>query len=232
MTRSTFRARLSAAALAAVLALSGGALAACSSDDNSAGEKSNTTPSSSTATGHDHDAQTALYATMRTIWEQHMEWTWAAVVAFAADSPALQPSLDRLLKVPGDTGKAVAAYYGDEAGDKVAALLTDHFTLALPVLTAAKKGDDAGLKTALDAWYANAQDIADFLSAANPDNWPQDTVRDMMKAHIDQTTAYASDILGGKWDAAIKKYDEAEHHMMMLSDTLSSGIIAQFPDKF
>jgi hypothetical protein len=226
MTRTTTRSRLSAASLVAVLALTGSALAACGSDDTDGNGGS-----SNSSQTHNHAAEAGLQATMRTLWGQHMEWTWSTVVAFAEGSPGLQAQLDRLLRNQKDIGDAVAGYYGKDAGKQLTDLLTVHINQAVPVLTAAKNGDDAGLKKALDDWYGNAQDIADFLSTANPDNWPQEAVRDMMKGHIDTTVAYASDILGGKYDAAVKKYDEAEEHMLHMADTLTQGIIAQFPDK-
>jgi len=100
------------------------------------------------------------------------------------------------------------------------------------VLQAAKAGDKAALDTALADWYANAQEIADFLASANPDNWEQSAVREMMKGHIDQTTAYASSVLTGDYEGAIKTYDEAAAHMAEMADALSAGIVAQFPDKF
>lgn len=225
MTRSTPRTRLSAVSLVAVLALSGSALAACSSDDSNSND---TSPSAS----HDHAAQANLQGAMRTLWIQHMEWTWSTVTAFAADSPSLQADLNRLLRNQKDIGTAIAPYYGEEAAKQLTDLLTTHINQAVPVLTAAKGGDKAGLDKALAAWYGNAQDIADFLAKANPDNWPQATVREMMKGHIDMTVGYASDILGGMSTDAVKAYDEAEDHMIHLADTLTQGIIAQFPNQF
>lgn len=229
MTRSTTRTRLSAASLIAVLALSGTALAACGSEDNNDNGSAN---SSSTTASHDHAAQAGLQAAMRTLWIQHMEWTWSTVTAFANGSPSVQADLERLLRNQADIGNAIEPYYGKDAAKQLTDLLTVHINQAVPVLNAAKVGDNAALDKALEDWYGNAQDIADFLAKANPDNWPQATVRDMMKGHIDMTVGYASDILGAKSQDAVKKYDEAEEHMIHLADTLTLGIIAQFPDKF
>jgi hypothetical protein len=45
-------------------------------------------------------------------------------------------------------------------------LLRAHILEAVPVLVAAKAGDKAKLTQALDAWYANARQIAPRFSAA------------------------------------------------------------------
>jgi hypothetical protein len=224
--------RRSAVALVAVLTLSGGALAACGSDDAQAvGHAHQSSNSSHSSHATDSSEVTALHAAMRTLWAQHMEWTWGTVVAFAADSPSLEATMNRLLQNQADIGAAVATYYGAAAGDQLADLLTTHIKEAVPVLTAAKAGDTKALDKAVADWFANAQDIGDFLAKANP-AWKKGEMRQMMKEHITQTIAYASAVLGAKYEDAVKKYDEAEAHMTDMADMLSTGIVDQFPDKF
>jgi hypothetical protein len=175
--------------------------------------------------------QSALYTTMAHLWGEHMEWTYATVIAFAEESPALTPTLNRLLENQVDIGNAIKPFYGDQAGDQLTALLKEHITDAVPVLTAAKAGDSAALKTAVAAWYANANQIGDFLAAANP-NWNKTDMESMMQLHITQTIAYASDALTGDYTKAIADYGIAEQHMQEMGDMLSAGLIQQFPKNF
>jgi hypothetical protein len=169
---------------------------------------------------------------MQKLWADHMQWTYATVDAFYHNQNGLKAQLDRLLKNQKDIGAAIVPVYGQAAGDKLAELLTIHINQAVPVLTAAKNGDQAALKKALDDWHVNAQEIADFLANANPKNWKQADLREMMKKHIDTTTAYAVELLKGNYEEAVKKFDEANDHMKQMSDELAMGIIKQFPDKF
>lgn len=180
----------------------------------------------------DLEAQIELYTTMRNLWTDHMQWTWSTVDAFFHDQDGLQAQLDRLLANQADIGAAIVPFYGQEAGDQLTALLTTHIQQAVPVLTAAQEGDQEALDQALADWYGNAEEIADFLSVANPDHWPQSATRPMMEAHIDTTTVYSVDLLSGDYAAAVEAYDEALEHMIMMADALSAGIIAQFPDQF
>ncbi|QLQ06596.1 MAG: hypothetical protein HZY76_11485 [Anaerolineae bacterium] len=172
-----------------------------------------------------------LQSAMQELWAHHMQWTYATVDAFFNNQTALEPTLNRLLQNQKDIGAAIAPYYGQDAANKLTELLTAHINGAVPVLTAAKAGDQAALDKAVADWYANAQEIADFLSAANPENWPQSATGPMMKGHIDTTVAYSVDLLKGDYAKAIQDYDEAYGHMMMLADILAKGIAAQFPDK-
>jgi hypothetical protein len=220
-----------AATIIALMAMSAGALTACGSDRSVGATGHAHTADVQVVSAHDTNDQTALRVAMRSLWAQHMEWTYATVVAFAGDSPALQTTLTRLLRNQTDIGDAITPYYGTDAGKTLTDLLRTHIQEAVPVLTAAKAGDQAGLTTAVDAWYANAQNIADFLASANP-HWKKREMRQMMAEHITQTIAYASDVLGGNYASAIDKYDQAEAHMLEMADMLTAGLVKQFPDKF
>jgi hypothetical protein len=100
------------------------------------------------------------------------------------------------------------------------------------MLQAAKAGDSAAFTSVKAAWYRNADDIADFLAAANPRSWPQAVMRAAMTAHLDQTLAEAAHELNGQYAASVADYDEIHHHILVMADLLSAGIIRAFPQRF
>ena len=173
-----------------------------------------------------------LHDAMRKLWVDHVAWTRMYIISAAAGLPDTKPTTDRLLQNQADIGNAVAQYYGAEAGTKLTALLKDHILQAAELVTASKAGDQAKAADAKARWYKNADEIAGFLAAANPQHWPVETLKGAMKMHLDQTLEEASDRIQGKYDEDIKDYDEIVAHILTMADLLSSGIVKQFPEKF
>ena len=176
--------------------------------------------------------QVAFHDGMRKLWEDHITWTRLAIVSLAHDLPDLPATQARLLRNQVDIGNAIKPYYGPAAGDRLSALLKEHIVAAVALLQAAKAGDQNLIKQRSAAWYANGDQIADFLHSANPRNWPQKAMRQMMKEHLDQTLSEALNRLTGKYAADLRDYDEIHHHILEMADTLSAGIIKQFPRRF
>jgi hypothetical protein len=168
---------------------------------------------------------------MRALWEDHIAYTRNYIISALAGLPDEQTIAERLLQNQDDIGNAIKPYYGDEAGNKLAALLRDHILIATEVVSAAKTGDNEQLTAAQEKWSANGKDIAAFLAAANP-NWSKAELEAMLQKHLDLTTGEVVGRLTSDWAADIKSYDEGHAHMLMFADMLSDGLVKQFPTKF
>jgi hypothetical protein len=57
-------------------------------------------------------------------------------------------------------------------------------------------------------------------------------MRRMMKGHLDQTLREAVHRLQGKYAADVPDYDRIHNHILAMADSLSEGIIKQFPRRF
>jgi hypothetical protein len=174
----------------------------------------------------------ALRAAMDKLWEDHITWTRMVIVDFAAGLPDLSTAEARLLRNQTDIGNAIKPYYGRAAGNKLTSLLRTHILEAVPVLQAAKAGDKSKLTASLNAWYTNANQIAVFLSRANPRNWQLPMMRQMMKQHLALTTNEAVARLQGNWKADVAAYDAVHVEILHMSAMLSDGIIQQFSARF
>jgi len=178
------------------------------------------------------DSRSSFHDAMRKLWSDHVAYTRLFIVSAAAGSADKDATTQRLLQNQTDIGNAVAGFYGRAAGDKLTALLKDHILIAANIVTAAKAGDTAKVTSENKRWRDNATDLAKFLHGANPQHWPEATLQSALFAHLDQTLSEATNELKGNYAASIKDYDHAVDHMLMVADTLSDGIIAQFPAKF
>jgi hypothetical protein len=177
------------------------------------------------------DAQ-AFHDAMRKLWEDHITWTRLAIVSLSKDLPDTGPTVQRLLQNQDDIGDAIKPFYGDAAGEQLSALLRDHILIAAEIIQAAKAGDTSAQEDAIARWYANADEIAEFLHSANPENWPLKEMKDMMREHLDLTLQEAVAYLEGRHAASVAAYDQIHLQALDMADMLSEGIVKQFPKKF
>lgn len=172
-----------------------------------------------------------LKGDLRRLWLDHAIWTRNYVISDTAGLDNKDKTLARLLRNQKEIGNAIKPFYGEAAGNQLGELLTEHIVIAGKVTDAAKSGNAAELEKNNKDWNRNADDIATFLSKANP-NWTKPLIQDLMHVHLQMLTEDVKAILAKDWDADIMWFDKGADHLTMLSDALTDGIIKQFPQKF
>jgi hypothetical protein len=168
---------------------------------------------------------------MRKLWEDHITWTRNVIFNIIDDLPGTTEAVNRLLQNQTDIGNAIKPFYGEAAGNQLTALLREHITIAAELLTALKAGNTTAFNDANARWYANADAIATFLSAANP-NWPLDEMKAMMREHLDATATEALARKNQNYAADVIAYDNVHNQILEMADMLTDGIIRQFPNMF
>jgi hypothetical protein len=177
---------------------------------------------------------------MRKLWEDHITWTRNVIISFEVNDsrskatlPDLNAALARLFQNQVDIGNAIKPFYGNDRGDQLAALLHDHIAIAGEILQAVKTGDGAAYQDANARWYANAHDIAVFLSQTlDPPVGSLADMDQMMKDHLDSTTAEVVARHTGDWTADVAAYDKVHAVILQMADMLSAAIVANFPRSF
>jgi hypothetical protein len=177
------------------------------------------------------DKELALRQDMRKLWEDHVTWTRLAVVSLTTDAPDTQATVARLLANQVHIGNAIKPFYGKKAGNQLTALLREHILVAADLIAAAKKGDTAAASSEQTRWQANADEIATFLSSANP-AWKPAAMKAMMRSHLRLTTSEVVARLSKDWAADVRAYDRIHVQILHMSDMLSAGLVAQFPGRF
>jgi hypothetical protein len=174
----------------------------------------------------------ALRQEMRRLWEDHVTWTRLAVISLTSDSPDTRATVARLLRNQADIGNAIKPYYGNAAGKELTRLLREHITIAADLIGAAKAGNQAGVASEQARWGRNADQIAGFLSRANPESWGLSEMKTMLRTHLGLTTQEVVARLQRKWSADVRNYDAIHRQALGMADMLSGGLVAQFPARF
>ncbi len=189
-----------------------------------------------TATPMAHDmaatpAPSKLAQTLRTLWLGHVEAVRAYVVAaHGHDAVKSKAAADHVVANAKQIAAAVGSFYGKPAGERMLALLAGHWGAVKAYADASFAHDDAGRTQAMADLNANAKDIADFLSGANP-NLPQATLFSLLATHGAHHIAQVQEIEAGDAAGEAKTWTAMRAHMVVLADALAGGIAKQFPDK-
>jgi len=174
----------------------------------------------------------SLQTALRKLWVDHIVWTRSYIVAAAAGAPDASAAAARLLKNQEDIGNAIVPVYGRAAGTRLTELLKEHIMIAVDLIASAKAGDTMKFGEYDMKWTKNAEDIATFLSDANPMHWPKKDVVDLLNLHLNLTKGEVVARLNGKWEEDVQAFDDIFTEIMTVADTLAEGIQKQFPGKF
>lgn len=171
--------------------------------------------------------QLQLLNSMRRLWVEHVMWTRSFVVSTTFDLGDLDYVANRLMRNPADFAEALRPFYGNEKAAIFNNLFTEHLEIAGQLVNAAKTGDTRAADEQRMKWYANADDIASFLSAINP-YWSRNMWQSMLYDHLMMTENEATQILTGQYETSIGQYDAIQKEALEMADYMANGIIRQF----
>lgn len=174
---------------------------------------------------------TELRNSLHDLWIEHIVWTRQYIVAAAADQPDASFAAERLMRNQEEIGNAIKQFYGDQAGDQLTSQLKDHILIAVDLLEAAKAENSTALEQIEQKWYANADEIATFLSGANP-NWTKEDMLHMVNEHLSLTKREAVARLTGDYATDVTTFDALYQHAVSMGDQFTIGIVNQFQERF
>jgi hypothetical protein len=130
-----------------------------------------------------------------------------------------------------DIAKAIGSVYGAGAEQAFLALWRRHIGFVVDYTVGLATGDRAKQDKAVSDLLGYTQDLAAFLSSANP-NLPKAAVADLVKGHI-LSLKEVIDAQAAKDPArAATALRKAYSHMHMIADPLADAIVKQFGDRF
>jgi len=147
-----------------------------------------------------------------------------------------------LMRSSNDIGSYFVPYYGATAGYKIGNLLTAYARIGVDEINAIKAGSD--LTPYRTLWLTPIAEIADYFHELNPSQYPKELLSDqfsnLVRSWTDnfQARMSADDIANStSLDQIIKIAvsgiaNHTNKGYSSIADTLSRGIIAQFPLSF
>ena len=171
-------------------------------------------------------------AALRDLWVGHIFWVRGVVfTTFAKNKPAATAAEQAVVANAKDIAGAIAPFYGQPASDKLFSLLAGHYGAIKEYLEAAVKKNAAAESKATDHLTANAQEIAAFLSGANP-NLPKETLEELLLAHGGHHLQQIQEVQAGQYDKEIGTWSAMKGHIYVIADALTDALAKQFPEKF
>lgn len=173
-----------------------------------------------------------LHATMRSLLHGHIVATRDyALAVHSGNKAAATKAADAAVANAKQIANAVAGFYGEAGGQAFLKLLAGHWGGVKALTDTTKAGDKAGEQKAMDDLVSNGNDIAKFLSGANP-NLPEATVRGLWLEHVNDHKVQVDLMMSNAPKAEqAKAWEGMQQHMNMVADALASGIAKQFPNK-
>lgn len=170
---------------------------------------------------------------VRDLWVDHIFWTRSVVTAAARGDKAARTEADRqVVENARNIAGVIEPFYGTSAGEKLFGLLAGHYKAVLDYLSATIPSPNADRqKSAVGSLTANAEEIADFLSSANP-HLPRPTLLALLAGHGGHHVSQINQIQSGDFQGEAQTWQEMKQHIYILSDALVNGIAKQFPDRF
>lgn len=172
-----------------------------------------------------------LKSKMRLLWEQHVSWTRMTIISLTFNLPDVNFVVARLLRNATDMGNSLKPYYGVKIGEMYASLIREHLLLAADLVKAVLAGNAELAAETERKWYANADQIAQFLSHINP-YLTEEEVRKMFYEHLALTKTEAVSMINMDYKTDVEVFDKIEAQALVMADAISNAIVKQFPHKF
>jgi hypothetical protein len=166
---------------------------------------------------------------LRDLWVGHVFWVRnVAVETLAGNTAAAKAAEEQVVANAKQIAGAIEPFYGKAASDKLFGLLAGHYGAVKGYIVAR---DKAAQDTAWKKIAANAEEIAVFLSGANP-NLPIDTLRALLVAHGGHHVQQTNQLRAKDYSGEAQTWEAMKQHMYVIADALAEAIAKQFPAKF
>ncbi|WP_188456962.1 copper amine oxidase [Virgibacillus oceani] len=147
-------------------------------------------------------------------------------------TPDFEASTKALSANTEDLSAAIASVYGDEAGQAFQDMWSEHIGYFVDYVNATAEENEDAKQEALDNLAMYKENFSKFIEEATGGQVEASALAEGLQMHADQLIGSFDSYAAGTYDEAFSQAREGYGHMYTAAKLLSSGIVAQFPDKF
>ena len=175
-------------------------------------------------------SQTA--SALRDLWVGHVFWVRdVAKATFDRNDAAATAAEKQVVANAQAIAAAIEPFYGASAKQALFKLLAGHYGAIKAYLVATAAGDTSGQSKATQSLTKNAEEIAIFLSKANP-NLAKDAVNGLLLAHGGHHIQQIQELQDRDYDAEAKTWENMKSHMYVIADAMTDALVKQFARRF
>ena len=171
-------------------------------------------------------------ASLRDLWLDHIFWVRnVSIATIDKNDSATKIAEQQAVANAQAIAASIEPFYGAAAKDKFFKLLAGHYGAVKAYLLASVAGDAPAQVTATQSLTGNAEEIATFLSKANP-YLPKDAVQGLLLAHGGHHIQQIQQLKDRKYEAEAQTWEEMKKHVYQISDAMADALAKQFAKKF
>lgn len=171
-------------------------------------------------------------AGLRDLWSGHIFWMRNVMLANAMNDAAARDVAEKeVVTNAKQIADTIKPFYGETASEKLFGLLAEHYGAVREYSDAAISGNESKQNAAVVHLTSNAEEIASFLSGANP-YLPKGTVLGLIAAHGSQHMAQIRQFQQKDYGHEAETWQVMRQHIYMVSDAITTALAKQFPNKF
>ncbi|MGH7236480.1 MAG: hypothetical protein ACREIO_08865 [Nitrospiraceae bacterium] len=171
-------------------------------------------------------------AALRELWVGHIFWIRNVVLDNATNNPAARDAAEKeVVANAKQIASTITPFYGEAASEKLFSLLASHYGAVKEYSEATVAGSKHQQDAAIVHLASNADDIAVFLSGANP-HLPKDAVRGLIAAHGSHHVAQIIQFQEKDYAREAQTWQVMRQHVYVIADALTTALVKQFPSEF
>ena len=171
-------------------------------------------------------------ALLRELWLGHIFWVRnVSIAAIDANDSAAKAAEQQAVANAKAIAASIEPFYGTAAEESFFKLLAGHYGAVKAYLVATVAADAAAQAKATQTLTSNAEDIAIFLSKANP-YLPKDTLQGLLLAHGGHHIQQIQQLKTREYEAEAQTWEEMKNHVYQIADATADALAKQFAEKF